>query len=103
MKKITYKVIYLTEDTTINWRRDYNVHALNLDTKLFEETNEICGDDDLVIHMLDDITNVNEEQEEIFTSEIKKIEYDGYSSIEFLLYYQYRLVGYVEKVDTFGL
>ena len=96
--------IYIKEDTSVNWMMQYNVHALNMSTKQFENVNEFCGDDNIVINILEDNNYFGYyiNQDEI-TKEIQKIEFDGYNRIEFLLFYNYSLVGYVEKIDGFGL
>lgn len=96
------KKIYIKEDTSINWFFEYHVHALNMTTKQFDEVNDICGDDNLVINIIDDINNYVEEEENI-SKQIEEIELNSYNTIEFLLYYNYILVGYVEKIDVFGL
>ena len=71
-------------------------------TKTFDAVNDICGDDNLVINIINDFNDCVEEEKNI-SKQIQRIEFDGYSRIEFLLYYNYILVGYVEKIDGFGL
>ena len=70
--------------------------------KTFYAVNDICGDDNLVINIINDFNDCVEEEKNI-SKQIQQIEFDGYSRIEFLLYYNYILVGYVEKIDGFGL
>lgn len=96
------KKIYIKEDTSINWFNKYHVHALNMTTKNFDAVNDICGDDNLLINIIDDINNCVEEEENI-SKQIQEIELSSYNTVEFLLYYNYILVGYVEKIDGFGL
>lgn len=96
------KKIYIKEDTSIFWFNEYHVRALNMTTKTFDAVNDICGDDNLVINIINDFNDCVEEEKNI-SKQIQQIEFDGYSRIEFLLYYNYILVGYVEKIDGFGL
>lgn len=95
------KKIYIKEDTSVNWIAKYGVHALDMTSKKFERSSDICGDDNLVINIIDDINKCVEEDN--ISKQIQQIEFDGYSKIEFLLFYNYSLVGYVEKIDGFGL
>jgi len=90
------KKIYIKEDTSIDWNI-YGVHALDMTSKKFERYCDICGDDNLVINIIDDISNNCVKEEDNISKQIQQIEFDGYSRIEFLLYYNYILVGYVKK------
>ena len=99
------KKIYLNEDTSINWFTKYGVYALDvldMTTKKFEKSSDICADDNLVINIIDDINNRVAEEDNI-SKQIQQIEFESYNRIEFLLYYNNILVGYVEKIDGFGL
>lgn len=96
------KKIYIKEDTSINWFNEYHVHALNMTTKTFDVVNDICGDDNLLINIINDLNDCVEEEKNI-SKQIQEIESTSCNTIEFLLYYKHFLVGYVEKIDVFGL
>lgn len=96
------KKIYIKEDTSIFWFNEYPVRALNMTTKTFDAVNDICGDDNLLINIINDFNDCVEEEKNI-SKQIQEIEQTSYNTIEFLLYYNYILVGYVEKIDVFGL
>ena len=99
--------IYIKEDTSIDWYKDYHVRAINLQTKLFDKRNDFCADDNVVINIDEDyLANpVTTEWDETAISE-KLQENDMFSNtvIIFVLYSpDMRLVGYVEEFDDFGL
>ena len=46
---VTYNI---DKDTEVDWCRDYNVNALNLDSLVFENCSDFCADDNVVIHIV---------------------------------------------------
>lgn len=101
------KRIYIKEDTSIDWRSDYDVYAISTFDKLFHRKSDICGNDNLVINLNENFCNthvVERIDEEEVSDIIQNIEFSSNNTIEFLLYSQFnRLVGFVEKYDGFGL
>ena len=77
-----------TEDTDVDWYRDYRVNALNLNSLIYENSSSICGDDNLIYAIFGSYFQCCSESEidEAFVSkEIDKIKMNG-GKIEYALY-----------------
>lgn len=57
---MNFKEITITEDVSINWRVDYHVTALNLETLVFEDSNDFCYDDNLTISIEEEFYNTHD-------------------------------------------
>ena len=95
------KRIELTPNTTINWKRDFNVKALSTYDMTFNPINEIEDDEELVLFIDEEFynthvtTNLNEEE---ISKEYKNSHYNYPSGIVFALYANNDvLVGFVRK------
>ena len=101
------KKIYIKEDTSIDWYKDYHVCALNLQTKEFDKANDFCADDNVVINIDEDyLANPMTDEWDTTTIREKLDEFDYLSNtvLIFILYSpDNRLVGYIEEFDDFGL
>lgn len=95
------KTIPITEDSIINWYKDYHVNAWNLKTKLFDKSNIFCSDDNAVIHIDEEYFNTHSTTfvDEVGISE-KLNENEFFGNVIFALYAPNNyLVGYVEEID----
>ena len=101
------KHIPITEDTTIDWNKDYGVYALDADSMVFEPDSDICANDNLVIHIFDDgFYHRNDDKfgncdEYELSDDIRHINYYDNRRIQFYLYSfpMMHLVGFVSIGD----
>ena len=91
------KTIEIKEDKSVNWRRDYNVMALNLTDMVFEETSDFCGDDGIVILVEDNPTKEWEVDENEWSWKVRQYRSVNIVSPEYALYTlgTNKLCGYV--------
>lgn len=98
------KRIELTPNTTIDWKREFNVKALSIWDMTFNPINEIDEDEELIMFIDEEFynthltTNLNEKE---ISKEYRNSNYNYPSGIVFTLYANNDvLVGFVRKKAT---
>ena len=79
------KKILINEDTSVNWIKDYDVTALNMESYVFEIANDFCADDNLAI-FLSEYGTENDIDEFEVSDMIRDIMFYDRNQIQFLLY-----------------